>query len=109
MATTNGCADVMTCLLQNGADVHSTLPNGDMAIHTASKEGKWEILKILIENDANIEATNLSECTPLYLSAEFGQTECLRILLEKGANKVSKLNMELQRYLLQYRTDMCNA
>ena len=88
--------ELVTTLLQKGADIHAKSCTGMTALHFAAAEGSPETVKLLLDNGAlpNLSTTDLGflklpespqGVTPLHLAAEAGQTESVKLLLQSGA------------------------
>lgn len=87
--------EIVTELLEHGANVEATDTNGDAALAVACFCGSTETVKVLlstatVENDAfgTINRQNpKSQCTALWLAVRAGHLECARLLLNAGADQ----------------------
>jgi ankyrin repeat protein len=81
LATEQGQKEVMTHLVQNGADIHascSTIP----PLHQAVESGNVEIVQTLLENGADVNSVKYENITPVYHAvqkqpADMGVFTCL--------------------------------
>jgi len=80
---------VMRVLVEAGANVNASNPDGVTALHIASFDaGKT---RLLIEAGANVNAATKSGETPLLVaSARSGNVQAVTLLLSKGANASAK-------------------
>ena len=92
-ASMNGHAEIVTILLEEGADVHDGVEEllGNIIfvpLQLAIENGHAEIVRILIEHGANVndQYSAMPQNTPLTEAASKGYTEIVEILLENGAN-----------------------
>ena len=86
-ACTTGQSESVMCLLEAGADVNITKPNGDTCLHTAVKGGCCKgALQKIIELDINVSTLNNRGETPLFHACLSTQGESVKLLLEKGAD-----------------------
>jgi ankyrin repeat protein len=80
-----GHANILSLLLDHGADVNDQGKFGQSPLHRASVKGKLEAGQFLLDYGADINARRDNGWTPLYSAAYFGQVEFTRMLLEHGA------------------------
>jgi ankyrin repeat protein len=73
-------------LLQNGASVGGTQPDGTTALHWAVHWGDLESADLLMLFGANLNAKNDYGATPLSLACESGTAAMVEKLLAKGAD-----------------------
>jgi ankyrin repeat protein len=92
LAARNGCAEVVTLLLDAKADVNAqaagSLYPGWTALMGAAEKGQMNIVQILLKHGANVNIT-LSEgdkkgWTALKIAESEGHTEIVRLLNEAG-------------------------
>lgn len=86
LAATQGDAEAVRLLLEEGVNVDSKDGSGDTALMCAAVIGRTEVVKLLLDKGASIEATNNEGDTPLTGAARMGHTEIVKLLLDKGAN-----------------------
>jgi ankyrin repeat protein len=73
-------------LIDDGADVGVTAPDGTTALHWAIYNGDAELAARLIEEGADIDAVNHYGATPMSEAAVRGDVAILEMLLEAGAD-----------------------
>ena len=76
----------LTSLLQNGAYVGGTQPDGTTALHWAVHWGDLDSADLLMLFGADLNAKNDYGTTPLLLACERGNAEMVEKLLARGAN-----------------------
>ncbi|GFO29474.1 ankyrin-1 [Plakobranchus ocellatus] len=86
LASALGLEDIVTILLQYGADANKSIRGGERPIHHAAREGFSNIVKLLISHDAAVDAADERGDTALLLAAKYGRAMALHTLLEFGAN-----------------------
>ena len=78
--------EVVTLLLENGADVNSkNNRNNRTALMEASSSGNVVIIKQLVERGAEINAKTNTNSTALHFASMWGHVEAVRLLIELGA------------------------
>jgi ankyrin repeat protein len=86
-ASREGFTDVVTLLLDNGADIESQNSLHDSTpLHDAAKRGNAEIVELLLDRSAPINSLTRSRRTPLHEAASGGHEVVVRILLLRGAD-----------------------
>lgn len=85
-AATEGHADIVKLLIENG--MHPGLADwfGTTALHLASGRGHTEVVEILLSKGADPNVKNNQSGTPLHLAADGGHLEVARILIKAGAD-----------------------
>lgn len=73
-------------LIDRGADVNVTGPDGTSALHWAAHLADVDTAKRLIARGARVEALNRYELAPLHVAAGEGSAELVRLLLDAGAS-----------------------
>jgi len=73
-------------LLSNKADLGDTDPDGNTALHVASRKGDLANLKRLIAAAAGVNAVNNRQETPLYLAVQADSLRSVSLLLKSGAD-----------------------
>ena len=84
---------IVQALIDAGADVHQTLPDGETALYVYASRGRTELLAPLKSAGANIDQreTALGE-TPLFAACRHGHTASAIELIRLGANAVTPTN-----------------
>jgi ankyrin repeat protein len=85
IAARAGHIDILSLLLERGADVSGQGHAGQSPLHRASFGGKLEAGKALLDRGADINARDKDDWTPLHSAAFNGHVEFARMLLERGA------------------------
>ena len=79
-------AETARALLDDGADVNQTQPDGATALHWAVYRRDLDMTRLLIAAGANVDAANELGATPLWLAAGEGDAELIGLLLDAGAD-----------------------
>lgn len=77
---------VVRTLLQEGADVNASEPDGTTALHWATYWDDSETAALLIRRGARVDAKNELGATPLWVSCIHGSTAMIERLLTAGAD-----------------------
>ena len=85
-AVRRGDAEAVRALLDGGADVDSTTPDGATALLWAVHTDQPELAGLLLEAGADVEITNRYRVGPASLAAENGNAAILERLLEAGVD-----------------------
>ena len=83
-AAKGGDWEAVGVLLEQGADVTATAPDGATALHWASYWDDVEAAELLIRASADVSAANDLGATPLWIAALNGSADMVRSLLEAG-------------------------
>ena len=87
IAAIEGHADMLSLLLENGADLEGLDKYIMTPLHRASWQGTLEAVRCLLDHGANIEARDDEGWTPLHCAAkEMNRIQVVRFLLERGAD-----------------------
>jgi ankyrin repeat protein len=82
--------DVVTSLLEAGADMESKDENGDSPLSKASERGLIEAVTVLLEAGANMESKDKNGRSSLALASRHAHVDVVTSLLEAGADMESK-------------------
>ena len=93
-AASAGRADILSPLIQHGADVNGRGEYGDTPLFLASKAARIEAGKFLLDHGADIEARNEFNNTALIYAILWGDIEFARMLLERGAMVDARCNSD---------------
>jgi hypothetical protein len=85
--------EIVTLLVNNGADIHACSSRGTCVIHRAAMSRNPEILKYIISKGADVNRIYNKSCVPLdnalrYVALQGHGLENLKTLLDNGAKKV---------------------
>lgn len=89
-AARNGFPEIVDCLAQNGAWLHTTNSGGSTPLHLASDNGHAECVRALFAyggEGLDPNAKNTMRRTPLHLASIKGHDEIVKILLRNGATR----------------------
>jgi len=78
--------ETVRTLLEQGADVTATAPDGATALHWASYWDDTETAELLIRANADVSAQNDLGATPLWIASLNGSSSMVRSLLDAGAD-----------------------
>jgi ankyrin repeat protein len=84
-ATDMGNEEMVTLLLQYGAQVNTEDERGMRPLHLATREGHLNIVRLLLLSCAEVYCTDLEGLTPLDLAVTNGHVEVSKLLLDNGA------------------------
>ena len=85
-AAKGGDWEAVGVLLEQGADVTATAPDGATALHWASYWDDVETAALLIRAGADVSAANDLGATPLWIASLNGSASMTRTLLDAGAD-----------------------
>jgi Ankyrin repeats (3 copies)/Ankyrin repeats (many copies) len=80
-----GKADILSLLIQHGADVNDPDRTGETPLHRTSRMARLEVGQFLLNHGADIDALNGFGNTTLIFAMMGGNIEFARMLLERGA------------------------
>ncbi|XP_038899859.1 E3 ubiquitin-protein ligase XBAT33-like [Benincasa hispida] len=81
-AAAKGHNEIISLLLENGADVNSRNYCGQTAVMQACRYGRWEVVQTLLVFRCNVmRADYLSGRTALHFAAVNGHVRCLRLIV----------------------------
>ncbi|KAJ6485270.1 ankyrin repeat-containing domain protein [Mycena vulgaris] len=85
-AAARGHTEIVSILLEKGADVNAAGGRYGSSLQAAAAGGHTEIVSILLEKGADVNAAGGRYGSSLQAAADQGHTEIVGILLEKGAD-----------------------
>jgi len=87
-----GYVDVISLLLQAGANIEMRGQDGQTPLLLATAKGHNEVVHTLLINGANPNQADNDNCTPLHQAALHGNLDAVRLLLEYGADTEQRSN-----------------
>ncbi|RPH89803.1 MAG: TonB family protein, partial [Calditrichaeota bacterium] len=78
--------DIVSVLLQRGAQVNYHNTFGVTPLMLAAQLGRKEIVDLLLQKKADVNAASIIGYTPLFFALEFGRPEIAQVLIEAGAH-----------------------
>ena len=85
-AVCKGHTEIVKCLLEQGASVHSeSSPDGGSALLGGAVNGQLTCMEILLAAGAKVNHSNNNGCTALYCASAEGHDRAVDLLLEYGA------------------------
>jgi Ankyrin repeats (3 copies)/Ankyrin repeats (many copies) len=85
VAASAGHSDILSLLIEHGADTNGRGRFGDTPLHRASGTGRLEAGQFLLNRGADIDVQNYLNNTALIYAAANGHVEFARMLLDRGA------------------------
>ncbi|KAJ5273683.1 hypothetical protein N7478_008808 [Penicillium angulare] len=82
VAADQGRFDLVTKLLENGADPNTVNDIGTSALHNAAKGGHWDISRLLLAKNASPRMENGNCATPLQLAIKAGHMQIVRLIFD---------------------------
>ena len=86
VAASAGHSDILSLLIDHGADMNSQGIIGDTPLHRASIHTRLEAGQFLLDRGADIDAQNGYDNTALNYAMAWGHVEFARMLLDRGAS-----------------------
>ncbi|KAK4216522.1 hypothetical protein QBC37DRAFT_337951 [Rhypophila decipiens] len=83
--------ELVSCLIDNGADVNAKGINGESPLHLAALQGDLRVVQILVENRARKFATDLDGKQPIHWAARRGHYQVVEYLLSSSGDRDTKL------------------
>lgn len=77
--------DKVRLLLNHGADINTTGPNGKTALHYSATAGHTSVVTLLLDRGADATLTDSEGHTALSLARTVGKTTCCELLVARGA------------------------
>jgi ankyrin repeat protein len=85
-AARTGMEGPVKALLEAGADIDGTLPNGQTALMWATAENNIEVARVLLDAGADFKTPLASGYTPFFFAVRGGYRELTQLFLERGAD-----------------------
>jgi hypothetical protein len=85
VAASAGHPDILSLLIEHGADMNGQGIYGDTLLHRASQNARLEAGQLLLNRGADIDVQNDYKNTALIYATALGHAEFARMLLERGA------------------------
>ena len=85
LAAFNGQCEIMSILLENGADIDATNSKGYTALAVAARKRNARAVSTLLEFAANPDVPDNEGRTPLFVACQDKQLDIVRLLVENGA------------------------
>lgn len=79
-ASASGKLEVASQLINEGADINATSPNGFTPLHRAAENGHKEIVDLLLSNGMNHNVKADDDSTPVSLARKNGHSDIVEIL-----------------------------
>ena len=84
-----GHADVVKCLLKNGADVNAVGGDGGTPLLFASHNGDVAVVKALVGGGANVNTANADNLTAVLMASAGGHKAVVKYLIEQARADIS--------------------
>jgi ankyrin repeat protein len=101
--------EILTLLLQHGADPNSNLGSHGTPLHYAIRVKSFKIVSLLLQWNSDIEAPDFFDLTPLSLAIYTNQPKIVQFLLNAGADLMEALttlinhgNREIITQIIKY-------
>ena len=85
VASEQGGVEIMSFLLENGANPYTTDVSGNTPLHLAARAGNRDAIQVLLDAGVDCDWPNGDSATPLLLAAEKGHFDIMAMLCEAGA------------------------
>ncbi|KAL9616188.1 MAG: hypothetical protein Q9160_008919 [Pyrenula sp. 1 TL-2023] len=85
-AVATGETDVVSALIQNGAEVNQLDGNENTPLITDVENQNFSTAKYLLESGADVNTRNRQGYTPLHVACNIGNQPLVKLLLDYGAN-----------------------
>jgi ankyrin repeat protein len=108
LACVNG-GELVTLLLDAGADPQAALPGGETVLMTAARTGRTGPVKALLEKGAKADAADARGQTALLWAAAEGHAAVMELLLKAGADPRTRLKAGFTPLLVAARNGKSEA
>ena len=78
--------ELVTLLIDAGADVNATTKSGQTPLILAAQNGHDKVVELLLGAGANVKAVNTRGASALFMAAQEGHDKAVKLLLKKGAD-----------------------
>ena len=85
-ASFHGLLDIMTALLEGGADVNKKSTSGQTCIFNAACHNQYRAIELLSSWGGSVDESTSAGVTPLMSASYRGHLECMETLLRLGAD-----------------------
>jgi len=82
--------EVLTYLIEKGADLNALDSNGTAPLHSLASRGNADGIRILLAKGADIEIKSSNKSTPLHFAVLGKRVEIIRLLVERKADLESR-------------------
>jgi ankyrin repeat protein len=94
VAAAAGHANIVSLLLERGADLNLGVPGDGNPLIMAASEGRVEIVSLLLDRGARIEDVVPGDENALCKASEQGQLDVAKLLVSRGANVNARIWVE---------------
>jgi len=84
-AVVKGNVDIVTLLLEHGADVATWNWGNWSPLYEAARRGRLDVIRLLLYHDTDVNFRDDWQRTPLFVASQEGELEVARALLQHGA------------------------
>jgi ankyrin repeat protein/uncharacterized protein YecT (DUF1311 family) len=84
-----GPAEIVTTLLDHGADINAPDPLGETALMAAVRARRQDRVEMLLDRGANVNVHNRMGRTALHLAVEAEDANVVKLLLARGADRTA--------------------
>ncbi|KAH0490035.1 hypothetical protein TgHK011_001520 [Trichoderma gracile] len=88
-AALNGCADMVSLFIKNGADVDARAKYDWSPLMIAAHKNHIGIIDLLLEQNANVNAEKKDGATALWIASDEGHVQVIQKLFDKGAKSLA--------------------
>jgi len=95
LAANGGHVESVKCLIEMGAKVNATSPQGASALLYAGIAGHTPVVKILLEHKASVHLGDEGHCTVLHFGAGYNRKDLINLLCETKDQTAIDFNVEM--------------
>ena len=85
-AATNGDVELVSLLLDRGAEINAATQDGWTALHFACLRGNEGLVQLLLDRGADVSMTTRSGMSALSIATSEGDRDIVELLLDRGAS-----------------------